>query len=231
MNLIKSVKNLTKTEKLIWILSMLTVFISSLLSPEADLLSSVTSLIGAGALIFVCKGDAIGQLLSIIFSVLYTFVAFRFRYWGEMITYFTMALPAATWALFEWLKNPYTEREVKVAHMPPKGWILLSAATLFITLIMWRVLAFFDTPNLAISTLSIATSFFAAMLIVLRSPYYALFYSFNDIVLITLWVLASIEDPRNIPMIVCFVIFLANDTYGFINWRRMESRQKKNRTG
>ncbi|MBQ5777364.1 MAG: nicotinamide mononucleotide transporter, partial [Oscillospiraceae bacterium] len=147
-----------------------------------------------------------------------------------MITYLGMTFPAATWALFEWLRNPYTKREVKVARMTPKKWTLLTIGTAVVTLIMWRVLAFFNTPNLIISTVSIATSFFACMLVVLRSPYYALFYGLNDIVLITLWVLASIEDPRNIPMIVCFVIFLANDTYGFINWRRMESRQKKNPT-
>ena len=225
MNLTKSIKNLTKTEKILWISSMLTVFISSLLSPEADLLSSVTSLIGAGALIFVGKGDPIGQLLSIIFSLFYALVSFRFRYWGEMITYLGMTFPAASWALFEWIRNPYTEREVKVAQMTPKKWGLLCLGTILITLIMWRVLAFFNTPNLAISTVSIATSFFACALVILRSPYYALFYGLNDIVLITLWVLASIEDRGYIPMVVCFIIFLANDTYGFINWRRMENYQ------
>ena len=75
--------------------------------------------------------------------------------------------------------------------------------------------------------MSITTSFLACYLTYLRSPYYALGYSANDIVLIILWILASIKDPANIPMIFCFVMFLVNDVYGFINWKRMSKRQKE----
>jgi hypothetical protein len=83
------------------------------------------------------------------------------------------------------------------------------------------------TARLNISTLSIATSFFAASLTYMRSPYYAVFYSANDLVLIIMWVIASREDKGCIPMIFCFVMFLANDMYGFVNWRRMERVQSK----
>ena len=59
----------------------------------------------------------------------------------------------------------------------------------------------------------------------LRSPYYALGYSANDIVLIALWVIATIEDITYLPMVICFVIFLANDLYGYYNWKRMRKMQ------
>jgi hypothetical protein len=68
----------------------------------------------------------------------------------------------------------------------------------------------------------------AASLTFLRSPYYAIGYSLNDIVLIVLWIMAAISNPQYISMIFCFVMFLANDLYGFIYWRRMEKRQKGN---
>ncbi len=38
-------------------------------------------------------------------------------------------------------------------------------------------------------------------------------------------VLATREDAAYLPMVVCFVMFLANDLYGFFNWRRMARRQ------
>jgi hypothetical protein len=63
------------------------------------------------------------------------------------------------------------------------------------------------------------------MLTIFRSPYYAVAYSFNDIVLIVLWVLATIENPAYFCMVICFVIFLINDTYGFINWQRLRKKQ------
>ena len=59
----------------------------------------------------------------------------------------------------------------------------------------------------------------------LRSPYYALAYAANDLVLIVLWVIAALTDISTVPMVACFVMFFANDLYGFINWRRMEKQQ------
>ena len=47
----------------------------------------------------------------------------------------------------------------------------------------------------------------------------------NDIVLIVLWVLASLADIRYISVVVCFVAFLFNDIYGYISWQRMKKRQ------
>ena len=79
------------------------------------------------------------------------------------------------------------------------------------------------------STLSVTTSFVAVYLTFRRSPYFALAYAANDIVLIVLWVLASISDVRYVSVIVCFIAFLVNDIYGFINWHRMKIRQRENR--
>ena len=36
---------------------------------------------------------------------------------------------------------------------------------------------------------------------------------------------SNIEDISYIPMIFCFVMFLANDLYGFFNWKRMLLKQ------
>jgi nicotinamide riboside transporter PnuC len=42
-----------------------------------------------------------------------------------------------------------------------------------------------------------------------------------------LWVLAAVTDPGNLPMVMCFLLFLVNDLYGFYQWRRMQRRQEK----
>lgn len=72
------------------------------------------------------------------------------------------------------------------------------------------------------STISIVTSFLAATLAMLRSSYYTLGYAANDIVLIILWTLASLENPAYFPVVVNFTIFFFNDMYGFLNWKRRE---------
>lgn len=81
-----------------------------------------------------------------------------------------------------------------------------------------------DTPNIVFSTISIATSFFAASLTMLRTSYYALGYASNDIVLIILWVLACLENHAYIPVVVNFAIFFFNDMYGFLSWKKREQK-------
>jgi nicotinamide riboside transporter PnuC len=99
--------------------------------------------------------------------------------------------------------------------------------TLLVTAAFYFILDALDTSNLIISTASVSTSFLAASLTYLRSPYYALGYAVNDVVLIVLWVLASMVDISYLSMVICFVMFLVNDLYGFINWRRMQRKQSQ----
>lgn len=75
------------------------------------------SITGATALIYVAKGNFIGQLLTVVFAVLYSIISWRLRYYGEMLTYLGMTAPIAALALISWIKNPFgnDKTEVRVA--------------------------------------------------------------------------------------------------------------------
>lgn len=223
----ESFGSLTRFEWALWLLSLTIVAASYLLSPEGGYLSLVASLIGVTGLIFIAKGMILGQVLTIVFSVLYGIVSWIFHYYGEVITYVCMTAPMAAVALVAWMRHPYKDSgEVEVANVTVRQVALLCLATACVTVLFYFILGALGTANLLFSTLSVATSFLAVGLTWMRSPWYALGYSANDVVLIVLWVLASIEDPAYTPMVACFVMFLANDIYGFINWRRMRRRQR-----
>ena len=100
--------------------------------------------------------------------------------------------------------------------------LVLTAA---VTFIFYFILEAFDTANILPSTLSVATSFAAVYLTFRRSPFFALAYAANDVVLIVLWTLAALDNITYISVIVCFALFLVNDLYGFVSWRKMEKRQ------
>ena len=220
-------KTLNRFEWLLWICSNLIIIVSFLLGKEFDLLVLTASLIGATALIFVSKGNPFGQIMTVVFAVFYAVISYRFKYYGEMITYLGMTSPMAIAATVEWFKNPFEKgkSEVKIKKLTRKGCVILWGLTVVVTFAFYFILKVFDTPNLFFSTVSIATSFLASGLTFLRNPYYALAYAGNDIVLIILWILASIAEPENAPMIICFIIFFINDSYGFINWKKMRKRQ------
>jgi nicotinamide mononucleotide transporter PnuC len=227
MKIKNAFQNLTRFEWGLWLTSVTVIIISSLLIPQPDVVSMIASFIGVTALIFVAKGYVLGQILCIIFAVFYGIVSFYARYYGEMITYLGMSAPAALFATISWIRNPYKKTaEVKIARLTRGKLIMLCVAAGFVTFAFYHILGALGTANVMVSTISVSTSFFASMLLIFRNPMYALAYALNDIVLITLWIMAAFEDPSSAPMIACFVMFFVNDMYGFIQWSKRQKRQE-----
>lgn len=228
MNIFKQFKELTTMEKLIWIISVVVITASFYLFGESNNMILIASLIGVTSLIFVAKGYVLGQILMVVFSILYAIISYDFRYFGEMITYLGMTAPIALLSVISWLRNPFEEkrREVKVSRLTKRKLCLMIVLTILVTYGFYYVLAYFNTTNLYLSTVSIATSFMASYLMFFRISSYALAYGANDIVLILLWVLATKENPSYFSMVICFAMFLCNDIYGFINWARMKQKQE-----
>ena len=220
-------KELSRKEWCLWIGSLLIVTISNLAGRQLDYLTLVATWVGITSLIFAAKGNVIAQILMVIFSILYGIISFHFRYWGEMLTYLGMTMPMAIWSTITWLSNPSKEKkgEVAIQQLTKKHIKALLFFSVLVTGIFCAVLWRLQTPNLFFSTLSVATSFLAASLTMLRSSYYAMAYAANDLVLIILWSLAAIKNPVYIPVIMNFSIFFINDTYGFLSWRKRERIQ------
>lgn len=228
MNIIKSIHNLTRFEWCLWLGSALVVTASYIAVGEGAI-SLITSLIGVTALIFVAKGDPLGQLLTVVFSLFYAVVSFEYRYYGEMITYLGMSAPMAVFSFISWLKHPYKECEVEVGRLTKAKFALVLVLTVAVTVAFYFVLRALGNNSLLVSTFSVTTSFLAASLLFLRSPFYAAAYAANDVVLIILWIIASISDISFMPMVICFVAFFANDIYALINWHSMQHRQQKDK--
>ena len=219
----------SRLEITLWCSSIALVFISFISFDRANYLTLIASLIGVTSLIFNAKGNPVGQLLMVVFSLLYGIISYTFSYYGEMITYIGMTMPMAVFALISWLRNPYkgNRAEVKVNRLGRAERLFMWFATIVVTIVFYFILDYFDTANILPSTLSVTTSFLAVYLTFRRSPYFALAYAANDCILIVLWILASISDIRYISVVVCFVTFLFNDIYGFISWERMKKRQSE----
>lgn len=220
----------TKFEIGLWISSVLLILVSFCIFDRENYLTLVASIIGATFLIFNAKGNPIGQFLTIVFSILYGVISYSFAYYGEMITYLGMTMPMALFALISWLKNPYEKgkAEVRVNKLSKKEVVFMLVLTLLVTLVFFFILEYFNTANIVPSTISVTTSFLAVYLTFRRSPYFALAYVFNDLVLIILWILASITDFSYLSVVICFIVFFVNDMYGFISWKRMEKKQNLN---
>ena len=225
--MLKKLKYFTAFEKCLWLFSVTFIIASFCIFDRTNYLTLIASLVGITSLIFCAKGNPFGQVMMVGFSAIYGIISFGFAYYGEMLTYLGMTLPMATISLITWLKNPYkhNKSEVEVRRIKKGDIYLLIILAPIVTAVFFFLLRAFGNANLLPSTLSVTTSFIAAFLCFKRSPYFALAYAVNDVVLILLWVLAAIEDFSYFSVIICFLVFLVNDLYSFTNWRRMQKRQ------
>lgn len=225
----KIISYFSKTELFLWSFGVFFIVLSFFVFKNDSFLTLVASLVGVTSLIFNAKGNPFGQFLMIVFSVLYGIISYSFSYYGEMLTYLGMTAPMALFALVTWLLHPYegNKAEVEINSLKLKEIVFMLAFSALVTFIFYFVLKYFNTQNLALSTVSVTTSFVAVYLTFRRSPWFAFGYALNDVVLIELWTLASLENSVYISVVICFLMFFVNDIYGFVNWKKMKKRQQK----
>jgi len=218
----------SKFEKGLWITSVFLIVVSFCVFDRSNFLTLVASIIGVTSILLNAKGNPLGQLLMVIFSVVYGYISFTCAYYGEMATYLGMTMPMALFALVAWLRHPFmgNKSEVEVNHIGRGEVCFMFILAVIVSIVFYYILLYFNTANIYPSTLSVTTSFVAVYLTFRRSPYFSLAYAANDVVLIVLWVLVSITDLKYISVVVCFVAFLLNDVYAYVSWKRMELRQR-----
>ena len=90
----------SKSDIILWVLSVILIIISFFLFDRENYLTLYASLIGVTSLIFNAKGNPFGQLLMVVFSLLYGVISYTFSYYGEMITYLGMTMPMAISSMF-----------------------------------------------------------------------------------------------------------------------------------
>ena len=216
----------SKGELLLWGGSVAAVMSAFLIFDRGSWITLAASLIGVTSLIFAAKGHPAAQAMAIVFALLYGVISWGFAYYGEMITYLGMTLPMAVISLISWIRHPSDRKnEVKVNRLKAPEYFFMAVLTFAVTVFFYYVLKYFNTANLELSTFSVTTSFAAVYFVFRRSMFYAVAYAANDVVLVVLWTLASAEDIRYISVAVCFLAFLVNDLYGFVNWRKMDKAQ------
>ncbi len=221
----------TKFEIFWLFLSLAVVTVPFFLTGNREWYYLAAGILGVVSLTFTSKGNVLGEFLMVAFSILYGIISFSFAYYGEMITYLGMTLPISAASIVAWMRHPSDRghSEVEIASLGGKDYRNSFLLGVGVTVPFYFILRYFHTPNLITSSLSVFTSFAAVWLTAKRSPFYALAYAANDIVLIILWILAAGTDKIYWAMVACFTGFLMNDIYGLFNWKRMQKRQKADR--
>lgn len=218
--------SLNRKDWAIYLISLLIVLICNIVG-HINLLNLILTGVGVTALIFTAKGNVWGQVCSAIFCIIYSIQSYFEHYYGEIIISLVMTLPLAVFSIYTWLKNPFKKGEdvVKIRILSLKEKVLLLFLATAVSTVFYFILKALGTESLLVSTISVFTSFIASYLLLRRNSFYAVAYMFNDVVLITLWTIATLKQISNLSILACFLTFFFNDLYAFIKWRIREREQ------
>lgn len=220
-------KKWSKFEIILLSISILAMIISGVIV-KSEIITVLCSIFSIVTAMLQAKGKVESQFTAIIVCIIYSYISFKNKYYGEVIFYLLVMLPMSIGGIISWIthKNEKTDT-VEVNEIKLKEWIFLSIVSIIAFVGLYKLLEFFNTSELLVSTFSMIASFLAVYLLVRRSKYCFIFYLLNDIVLIILWGLPILSgNLLLIPMIIDPLTLLISDTYGSFNWNKIEKEQE-----
>lgn len=199
-----------------------------LIGKDKNVWSLLSSVFGIVCVVFTAKGNPVAQYLSILFAVFYSVVSYQSKYYGEMLIYLFLMIPIHIACIVSWLRNRRTPEvaEVRINSLSPREYIIMAFADCAVTAAFYFLLKALHTDELIVSTISLVSSVSAAYLMLRRSEYYAVCFIANDIILLVLWGLRVLHyGTSSLPTLLTFVVFLVNDVYGFVAWKKRRKEQ------
>lgn len=216
-------KDWNKFEKTLLFVSIILISISGIIN-KSEILTIITSFLMIICALTQAKGKVISQFIGVIAIILYSIVAFKNQYYGEVIIYVIVLLPMYLIGIYSWITNKNEDTNtVNQNDLSKKEWIILGTLDILLFGVLYFILKYFNTSQLIVSTLSMLASLMANYLIVRRNKYSFLFYIINDLILVILWGIPVLQgDFRLIPILIDPVLLLINDSYGWKNWNKNE---------
>lgn len=195
---------------------------------KSDVLTMITSTVGIICALLLAKGLVLGQFFGIAIVILYSIVSYKNGFYGEMLIYLIIMLPMYIWGIIEWLKHKNGEtKSVEVNSIKWKEWLIVALCSIVAFIGFYFLLKALNTNELIVSTLSVVDNIFAVYLLARRSKYGFVSYIVNDLLLIVLWGIPVIQgNLLLLAMLINPIVNLINDTYGVINWTKMQRKQK-----
>ena len=220
-------KKFTLFEKLLLVISIIVLLATGIIF-NSSIVTIICTVLFVFAIMLIAKGNYLGQIIGIVVTILYSYISYKNRYYGEIIINIGIVLPLYILGIISWIKHENKEtKTVKINQLGFKEWLIALVLSIGVYFGIYYLLKSQNTNLLIVSTLSVVASLFGMYLNVRRSSYSFLLFIINDIILIFLWGIPSFKgDYTLVPLFINPIINLFNDSYGLYNWKKNEKLQK-----
>ena len=208
-----------------WLIIFTVINIIVFFYSKDSVLGLIAALTGMLSVILVAKGKISNYYFGIVNVVLYGFISYQSKYYGEAMLNLGYFLPMQLIGLVMWSKNQVNvdeKNEVKTERMKAKEIIFWSTVSIVGILIYGMILKKIGNALPYADAFTNVLSIIAMILMVKRYIEQWAVWILIDIVSIYMWFF--IKSNYNIT--IMWIAYLINAVYGLVNWMILYKKER-----
>lgn len=195
----------------------------------------VSSLSGMLCVVLAAKGKIGTFYLGIIQAGTYAYIAFGYGLYGEALLNGLFYLPIQFIGIYMWNKNKISSEdsvvgeEVVTKRLTIKNWLVVGGIGVVSIILFTWLLNILGGNTTGLDSTTTILSIIAQFLMLYRFVEQWVMWIVINVLTIAMWFIAlGLSDaPADHTMLVMWTFFLLNSVYGYINWLKMNKRQRE----
>ena len=209
-----------------WLIIFTLINVAVLIYSKEGILGFTASVTGMLSVILVAKGKISNYYFGIINVVIYGFISYNSKYYGEAMLNILYFLPMQIIGFMMWRRNNVNideSKEVKAERMTAKEIILWSVLSGIAVIVYGIILKKLNNTLPMVDSFTTVLSVTAMILMVKRYIEQWIVWIMIDIVAIYMWLF--IKSDYNIT--IMWTAYLVNAVYGLYNWAKLYRRERE----
>ena len=208
-----------------WLIIFTLINVAVLIYSKEGILGFTASVTGMLSVILVAKGKISNYYFGIINVVIYGFISYNSKYYGEAMLNILYFLPMQIIGFMMWRRNNVNideSKEVKAERMTAKEIILWSVLSGIAVIVYGIILKKLNNTLPMADSFTTVLSVTAMILMVKRYIEQWIVWIMIDIVAIYMWLF--IKSDYNIT--IMWTAYLVNAVYGLYNWVKLYKKER-----
>ena len=209
-----------------WLIIFTLINVAVIIYSKEGILGFTASVTGMLSVILVAKGKISNYYFGIINVVIYGFISYNSKYYGEAMLNILYFLPMQIIGFMMWRRNNVNideSKEVKAERMTAKEIILWSVLSGIAVIVYGIILKKLNNTLPMADSFTTVLSVTAMILMVKRYIEQWIVWIMIDIVAIYMWLF--IKSDYNIT--IMWTAYLVNAVYGLYNWAKLYRRERE----
>ncbi|WP_412521794.1 nicotinamide riboside transporter PnuC [Shewanella algae] len=201
----------------IWLSTVIMLVLLSSMTSGATLLVTAVTLSGAVFVVCAAQQHRLAPFFGSLMAAGYGYLAYRQGYYGDMLINWAYHLPMYLMAIAVWSRSTFHPKTLAKGELKLLLWLSVGLFMLLSTGLEWA-----GGSHPFIDAASTVAAFIGTLLLSrgYREQWY--FWTIGNALGVTLWLLASLRDPSQTPVLVMWIVFFFNGLWGFYLWHRKQ---------